>query len=315
MAGKRASVVVVGSINLDLVVGAARIPTAGETVSGSTFQTFFGGKGANQAVAAGRLGAEVHMLGKVGSDAFGAQLRSGLEAAGVNTAAVDEASGPSGVALISTDAAGQNSIIVVPGANGQVTAADLDGQLNLIRGAAIVLTQLEIPLAAVEHLAAMTRREEVPLMLDPAPACALPDSLFERVDWITPNESETCTLLGTASVEWNKSTMKSAAEALMKRGVRNVVLKLGEYGCYLALADGRREFVPAYKVRAVDTTAAGDAFNGAFATALVRGKDPVEAANWASAVAAISVTRAGAQPSMPNSEEVESFLKENPRSH
>ncbi len=313
MASERQGIVVVGSINLDLVAGTARIPAPGETVSGSSFQTFFGGKGANQAVAAGRLGAHVHMLGKVGSDAFGAQLRSGLEAAGANTSAVGEASGPSGVALISTDTNGQNSIIVVPGANGQVAPADLDSHLDLIRNAAIVLTQLEIPLPTVEHLAAITQREGVPLILDPAPARALPDSLFQRIDWITPNETETCTLLGTPSVQWNDSSMKDAATALLQRGVRNVVLKLGERGCYLALANGQREFVPAYKVRAVDTTAAGDAFNGAFATAMVRGKDPIAAANWAGAVAAISVTRAGAQPSMPTEEEVERFLVQNSR--
>jgi len=313
MAGERQGIVVVGSINLDLVARTARIPAPGETVSGSSFQTFFGGKGANQAVAAGRLGALVHMLGKVGTDVFGPQLRSGLEASGVNTTAVGEASGPSGVALISTDSAGQNSIIVVPGANGEVTPADLDSYLDLIRNAAIVLTQLEIPLPTVEHLATITQREGVPLMLDPAPARPLPDSLFQRVDWITPNETETCTLLGTPSVQWNDSSMKDAATALLQRGVRNVVLKLGERGCYLALADGRREFVPAYKVRAVDTTAAGDAFNGAFATALVRGQDPIGSAAWAGAVAAISVTRAGAQPSMPNPEEVEAFLAQNSR--
>jgi len=315
MASERQNIVVVGSINLDLVAGATRIPAPGETVSGSRFQTFFGGKGANQAVAAGRLGAQVHMLGKVGSDVFGSQLRSGLESAGVNTAAVGEATGPSGVALISTDSAGQNSIIVVPGANGQVTPADLDVHLDLIRNAAIVLTQLEIPLPTVERLAEITRREGVPLMLDPAPARSLPDSLFQQVDWITPNETETCTLLGTPSVQWNDSGMKDAADALLRRGVRNVVLKLGERGCYLALASGRREFVPAYQVRAVDTTAAGDAFNGAFATAMVRGQDPIGAAAWASAVAAISVTRAGAQPSMPNPQEVAQFLAQNPRSH
>lgn len=313
MASSRQDIVVVGSINLDLVAGTVRIPAPGETVSGSSFQTFFGGKGANQAVAAGRLGAQVHMLGKVGTDVFGPQLRSGLEAAGVNTAAVDEATGPSGVALISTESSGQNSIIVVPGANGQVTPADLDSHLALIRNAGIVLTQLEIPLPTVEALASIAQREGVPLMLDPAPARPLPDSLFQRVDWITPNETETCTLLGTQSVQWNESSMKDAADALLHRGVHNVVLKLGDRGCYLALADGRREFVPAYKVRAVDTTAAGDAFNGALATALVRGQDPIAAAAWASAVAAISVTRAGAQPSMPNQEEVEGFLAENPR--
>jgi ribokinase len=296
-------IVVVGSINIDLVARTPRIPVAGETVSGLDFQTFFGGKGANQAVAAARLGAPVSLIGQLGDDAFASQLRSGLEEAGVDTNAVGEVPGPSGVALISSDEEGENSIIVVAGANGHLTSDLLDQQENLIRNAAIVLTQLEIPLGTVLHLAELTSRHNVPLVLDPAPARSLPDSLLSRVDWLTPNETETAALLETEF-----ASPDEAATALLERGVRNVILKLGARGCYLATGDGRRQQVPGCKVNAVDTTGAGDAFNAAFAVALSGGQDAVASAAWATAVGALSVTRYGAQASMPSHEEVERFL-------
>jgi ribokinase len=296
-------IVVVGSINIDLVARTPRIPVAGETVSGLDFQTFFGGKGANQAVAAARLGAPVSLIGQLGDDAFASQLRSGLEEAGVDTNAVGEVPGPSGVALISSDEEGENSIIVVAGANGHLTSDLLDQQENLIRNAAIVLTQLEIPLGTVLHLAELTSRHNVPLVLDPAPARSLPDSLLRCVDWLTPNETETAALLETEF-----ASPDEAATALLERGVRNVILKLGARGCYLATGDGRRQQVPGCKVNAVDTTGAGDAFNAAFAVALSGGQDAFASAAWATAVAALSVTRYGAQASMPSHEEVERFL-------
>jgi ribokinase len=296
-------IVVVGSINIDLVARTPRIPVAGETVSGLDFQTFFGGKGANQAVAAARLGAPVSLIGQLGDDAFASQLRSGLEEAGVDTNAVGEVPGPSGVALISSDEEGENSIIVVAGANAHLTSDLLDQQENLIRNAAIVLTQLEIPLGTVLHLAELTSRHQVPLVLDPAPARSLPDSLLRCVDWLTPNETETAALLETEF-----AAPEEAATALLERGVRNVILKLGARGCYLATGDGRRQRVPGCKVNAVDTTGAGDAFNAAFAVALSGGQDAVASAAWATAVGALSVTRYGAQASMPSHEEVERFL-------
>lgn len=298
-------IVVVGSINLDLVARAPRIPAAGETIIGQDFQSFFGGKGANQAVAAARLGAKVSMVGLLGSDAFASQLRLGLQQAGVDTTAVGEAVGPSGVALISTDTGGENSIIVVPGANGHVTPEFLDRHSDLIRNAAIVLAQLEVPLEMVVRLAELTSQYHVPFMLDPAPARALPESLFRAVDWLTPNETETAALLGGAEfLEEEK-----AATVLLERGTRNVILKLGARGCYVATADGHRQHIHGHKVKAVDTTAAGDAFNGAFAVALTGGRDAFASASWATAVAAISVTRPGAQTSMPTVVEVEQFLK------
>lgn len=303
-------IVVVGSINLDLVAATQRIPIAGETVAGVSFRTFPGGKGANQAVAAARLGASVTMLGKVGTDSFGSQLIGSLKESNVDTDAIGVVPGSSGVALITTDAKGANAITVVAGANGQLSPADLETNINLIRSAGILLTQLELPLETVEYLAAIAIRERIPLMLDPAPARPLPSSLLKCVNWLTPNETETCVLIGRTPGELSDESIEDAADALLKGGSRNVILKLGDRGCYVALSDGTRQLLPAYSVNAVDTTAAGDAFNGAFAVAMLNAKDSLSSASWASAVAAISVTRPGAQPSMPTALEVDRFLEE-----
>ncbi len=302
--------VVVGSINLDLVSVAPRIPLAGETLTGASFASFPGGKGANQAVAAARLGTQVSMIGKVGNDSFGAELRANLESAGADTTAVEAASTSSGIAQIITAANGENVIVVIPGANAQVSPSYVEKHLDMIRSAGIVLAQLEIPLETVEFLASVTRKEGIPLVLDPAPARPLSASLLACVDWLTPNESETCSLLGLKSQDLPENELPNIAATLLQRGSRNVILKLGQRGCYLALADGRRISLPAYQVRAIDSTAAGDAFNGAFASALLEGHDPLRSASWASAVAAISVTRRGAQPSMPTRAEVQAFLSD-----
>jgi ribokinase len=299
-------IVVVGSINLDLVVSSARIPQKGETVDGHSFQTFFGGKGANQAVAASRLGAAVTMIGKVGTDSFGPELLVGLTSAGVRTNCVRQAKGSSGVALITTDRDAQNSIVVVPGANGEMHSEDLDRYRSRIQNAAIVLAQLEIPMSTVEYLATITCQAGVPLMLDPAPAMRLSRKLLRSVTWLTPNETESATLLGDAG---EQSDTDSIADRLLSLGCRNIILKLGAKGVFLAGKDTARLTVKGFKVKPVDTTAAGDAFNGAFATALVSGKIAEDAAKFACAVAAISVTRAGAQPSMPTYKEVATFLQ------
>jgi ribokinase len=298
-------IVVVGSINLDLVARAQRIPAVGETLIGSDFQTNPGGKGANQAVAVARLGYPVHMIGRVGTDEFGSQLRAHLESAGVNTSGVLTSEGASGVALIVVSEKGENSIVVAPGANAQLTPQDITSNLALIQNAGIVLAQLEIPLEAIEFLASICAQENVPLMLDPAPARELPKSLIERVAWFTPNESEAAFYVNPGISNAEPSTI---SEALLSIGCRGVILKRGAEGVYLASSDGTKEAVPAFSVKAIDTTAAGDAFNGGFAVGLMLGKSIHESAIFASAVAAISVTRAGAQASMPTASEVEAFL-------
>ena len=300
-------IVVVGSINVDLVASATRIPQKGETVHGQSFRTFLGGKGANQAIAASRLGAPVTMIGKIGDDTFGVSLKSGLQIAGVNIACVRQAKGSSGVALITTDKHAHNSIVVIPGANDQLEPADIDRYRKRIEAAAVVLTQLEIPLATIEYLASITLKSDVPLILDPAPALRLSRKLIRAVTWLTPNETESATLLGGLH---EQDDIAEIGKRILAMGCRNVVLKLGAKGVFLTGKDTESRHIAGFKVRAVDTTAAGDAFNGAFAMALINGKTPAESARFACAVAAISVTRLGAQPSMPRFKEAEAFLRQ-----
>jgi ribokinase len=297
-------IVVVGSINIDLVAGTPRIPAPGETIIGNSFATFFGGKGANQAVAAAKLGHPVSMIGRVGDDVFGGRLKAGLEEAGVDTQAVVITPGASGVGMITTDAKGENSIVVVSGANGKVTPADVEAHRSLLLNAGIILGQLEIPMETVEFVAEFAARNGIPHVLDPAPAQSLPASIMHNLTWITPNETETRLLLGSGA----DMSPQAGAQALHAQGARNVLLKLGSAGVFVSEGGGFQGYVPGFKVNAVDTTAAGDAFNGAFAVALMRGSSTIEAARFANAVAAISVTRHGAQPSMPTQQEVETFI-------
>jgi ribokinase len=306
----RRSIVVVGSVNLDLVCTAERIPAPGETVAGSSFQMFHGGKGANQAVAVGRLGYPVSMVAKVGDDEFGSRLRQGLRAAGVNVRAVATVSSTaSGVALISIDRQGQNSITVIPGANGRLLPGDLERALPLLGSAGIILAQLEIPMETVEYLCAAAHRLHVPLVLDPAPARQIPRKMLRQVTFLTPNETETCTLCGIHCRDLSPATIAEFAQTLQSKGAPNVIIKMGSNGAYVAGANGLRKMVPAFKVRAVDTTAAGDAFNGGLSVALMQGKGLEEAVRFGAAVAAVSVTRTGAQPSMPTAREVNNLLK------
>jgi ribokinase len=302
-------IVVVGSINLDLVVAADHIPQVGETIIGNSYNTFYGGKGANQAVAVAKLGYPLAMVGNVGTDAFGTQLRNGLEDAGVDTTHVNTVEAASGVALITTGRGGENNIVVVPGANGHFTPKQLEKAATILEYAGFLLTQLEIPLETVEYLAQFAERHNIPLMLDPAPARDLPGSLLRKVSWITPNETETEELLKT-KLEHNDQSYDGAAESLLDRGVKNVLLKLGSRGCLIAQGSLAKERLPAFSVDAVDTTGAGDAFNAGFAVGLMRGSTVTQSAILASAVAAISVTRHGAQPSMPAWADVKAFLSE-----
>jgi ribokinase len=302
-------IVVVGSINLELVVVSDHIPQVGETIIGTSFNAFCGGKGANQAVAAAKLGYPVSMVGNVGSDAFGGQLRRGLEDFAVDTTYVNTVDGASGVALITTGGRGENNIVVVPGANGQLTPKLLEKAATTLQHAGFLLAQLEIPLETVEYLAEFAEQHGIPLMLDPAPARELSETLLRKISWITPNETETEVLLKT-KFENSDRGCYAAAESLLDRGAKNVLLKLGPRGCLVAQGKLAKERVPAFSVDAVDTTAAGDAFNAGFAVGLMRGFTVAGSAVLASAVAAISVTRHGAQPSMPNLAEVTAFTNE-----
>ena len=305
----RKPIVVVGSINQDLVVVAEKIPTGGETVIGSDFQIHPGGKGANQAVAIAHLGYPVHMIGRLGNDAVGSQMRAHLDEVGVDTQGVATSDGASGVALIVVSATGENSIVVAPGANSKLTPQDLEANVGLIRQAGLVLTQLEIPLETVECLAEICEREHVPLILDPAPARELPPTIFRRTTWLTPNETEAGFYVKRNS---DADAPATSAGELFQLGCRGVVLKMGSRGVYLATTPTAGETVPAFRVKAVDSTAAGDAFNGAFAVGLMMDKSPRDSALFAAAVAAISVTRTGAQPSMPTMAEVDAFLQARP---
>ena len=308
MTPNRKPIVVVGSINMDLVTTAHRIPAAGETVLGTSFQTHPGGKGANQAVAVARLGYPVQMIGRLGTDAFGAELKAHLQEAGVDTGGIAESDGSSGVAIIVVSDEGQNIIVVTPGANAKLTPQDIDANIERIRDAGIVLTQLEIPMEAVEHLASVCAREGAPLMLDPAPAAKLSPKILSNIQWLTPNQTEAEFYLKDGAAAHDGLDQAAISQSLLSAGPRGVILKMGGDGVYLASQDGLRASVPAFPVTAVDTTAAGDAFNGGFATALMLGKTPAESARFANAVAGISVTRPGAQASMPSMAEVEHLL-------
>jgi ribokinase len=304
MTESRKPIVVVGSINMDLVAHTRHIPVPGQTVIGSGFDTTPGGKGANQAVAAARLGYPVAMVGAVGDDVFSQALLDNLAQAGVSTSAVVRVAGPSGVAPILVADNGENSIVVVPGANGKMDRAAIDRQAALIRSAGAVLCQLELPIETVSHILALCADASVPVILDPAPAAPLPGAVFHQATWFTPNETEAAFYLGGAA------SPKEAAHRLLQMGLKGVVLKRGSEGAYVAVAGGKAAWVKPFPVQAVDTVAAGDCFNGAFAVALLEGSDPWAAARFASAAAALSVTRPGAQASMPARAEVERFLAE-----
>jgi ribokinase len=302
-------IVVVGSINIDLVSTTERIPAIGETISGTGFQIHPGGKGANQAVAVGRLGYPVCMIGRLGNDSFGQQLRGNLEAAGVDTTGVMTGDGTSGVAVILVDSKGENSIVINAGANALLTPQDLDAKIEIIRSAGIVLAQLEVPLATVSYLASICKREGVPLILDPAPAVDLPADLMSSVTWFTPNETEAAFFLSSnADGDSSDSDPAKIAQQLRVNQLQGIILKMGSRGAYVSQADNEAQSISPFSVKAIDSTAAGDAFNGAFATGLMLGKTPIESARFASAAAAISVTRPGAQPSMPTMAEVERLL-------
>ncbi|WP_026736627.1 ribokinase [Fischerella sp. PCC 9605] len=303
------TVIVFGSINIDLVATAPRLPLPGETLLGHHFFKAAGGKGANQAVALAKLGIPTQIVGRVGAQGFGTELINSLQAAGVQTENVfmDETIS-SGVAIITVYDAGENQIIVIPGANGRVNQEDVTRVSRLLSGSSALLLQFEIPMFAVVAAAQVATEAGVTVILDPAPAQSdVPDELYPLVDIITPNEVEAGQLVGFP-VSGQESAKKAAAQ-LLKKGVKNAIVKLGAQGVVCATSD-ETFFVPAFPVQAVDTTAAGDAFNGGLAAALSQGLSLHQAVVWGAAAGALAATKPGAQPSLPDRLAFDAFLKE-----
>jgi ribokinase len=290
-------VLVFGSINMDLVVETSTFPRLGETLPGASFATHAGGKGANQAVAAARLGANVTMLGRVGADAFGGELKARLAAEGVATRWVHETPGVStGIAAITVCHA-DNAIVVVPGANARLSASDLDAAEQAFAEADVVLAQLEVPLATVEHGAGLAARYGKPFVLNPAPAVRLPESLLARCTLITPNEYELGTALAQPEVRWQELLTRLPGRVLVTRGAD---------GAYFTDAKGALRHQPGFAVEPIDTTGAGDTFNGALGAFWDLGLP--EAVRRGCAAGALSVAKRGAQESMPSSAELSAFL-------
>ncbi|MEO1146544.1 MAG: ribokinase [Cyanobacteria bacterium J06638_22] len=301
------SVLVFGSINMDLVARTPQLPKPGETLTGHSFETVPGGKGANQAVAVARLGVPVQMVGRVGADEFGTTLLTGLkqDSVGCDRLLVDD-SIHSGVAIIAVEDAGENHIIVIPGANGRVDQTDVARLQESFAQHQLLLLQLEIPLERVVAAAQAAQQARLTVILDPAPARSdLPAALYPAVDILTPNQVEASQLVGFPVTDLESAA--KAAAVLQERGVRIVIIKLGKQGA-LCVTPETTFHVPPFSVQAVDTVAAGDAFNGGLAAALAEGLDLPAAAQQAAAVAALSVTKAGAQPSLPTRDQLEDFL-------
>ncbi len=300
-------VVVVGSLNMDLVIRTMHLPAPGETIIGRDFMTAPGGKGANQAVAAAKLGGEVVMVGRVGADDFGHALRAHLNAAGVDSNYVlDDSLAATGVALITVEGGGQNTIVVAPGVNDNVFREDVDRAMGALTSAQVLVTQLEIPLDTVTYALDAARASHIVALLNPAPAQPLADNIIARCDVIVPNEIEASELTGIEVKDWTSA--EAAARDLGRRGASIVVITLGARGA-LAWDGGKVYRIPAFPVQAVDATAAGDAFVGALALTLGRGGDLLSALVAASAAGALATTKLGAQPSLPRREELEAFMQ------
>jgi ribokinase len=301
-------ILVLGSSNTDMIIKVDRLPKAGETVLGGEFASAAGGKGANQAVAAARAGGKVTFIARVGTDVFGEKAVAGFRADGINVDYVfRDPDSPSGVALIFVAKDGENSIAVASGANARLLPPDVWKAKNAFPNAAVLVLQLETPLETVQAAAELAASDGVRVILNPAPARPLPEALLNNIYLITPNENEAESLTGIA-VD-GEVAANQAADKLLARGVQNVIVTMGARGAFVA-GEGIRQWVPAFKTTAVDCTGAGDVFNGALAVALAEGKSLLEAAHFASAAAAISVSRLGAQTSAPTRKEIDQRLNE-----
>ena len=299
-------IIVVGSSNTDMIIKVPHVPVPGETIIGGKFSTAAGGKGANQAVAAARAGIDVTFIARIGDDMFGQKAKEGFIADGINVDYVlRDKDSPSGVALIFVGEDGENSIAVASGANANLSPSDITAASDAISSADILVMQLETPLETVEKAASIASENGVKVILNPAPAQALSDDILRNISILTPNESEAQLLTGL-KVESEKDA-EAAADALMAKGVETVLVTMGPKGVFAA-APGLKELVGGFKVKAVDTTAAGDVFNGALAVGIAEGKPLKQAITFANAAAALSVTKLGAQPSAPTREEIDKFL-------
>jgi len=303
---KKAKIVVVGSSNTDMIIKLERIPGPGETVLGGDFSIAAGGKGANQAVAAARAGGEVDFVACVGEDMFGKQSLEGFAKDGINVVHVyKDPQTTSGVALIFVDKKGENSIAVASGANAKLLPAHIVRAKNAITSADILIMQLETPIETVHAAAKLASSNGVTVVLNPAPARPLDDDIFKHISILTPNESEAELLTGI-KVEDEKGAHE-AANSLLSRGLQTVLITLGPRGVYVVTSD-MRKMVQSFSLKAVDTTAAGDVFNGALAVSLAENRPWLEAVRFANAAAALSVTKLGAQPSAPHREEIEKLI-------
>jgi|WetSurMetagenome_2_1015567.scaffolds.fasta_scaffold22368_5 ribokinase len=303
------NIVVVGSLNMDLVVRMPQIPKPGETLLGGVFNTFLGGKGANQAVAAARLGSHVTMIGCVGNDSFGKELRAALEVEGINTTHIlVHPQAATGVALIQVDSRGQNSIAVASGANFLLTSTYVEKAMQTIGQFDVVVMPLETPLETIITAARIGSHRGAKVLLNPAPAQVLTKELLEMIYVLVPNETEMAFMSGM-TLNSTEDVNRSASK-LFQMGLKNLIVTMGERGAVVFAGENQGSFISAWQVQAVDTTAAGDCFVGALGVALGEGQSLQTAAEFAGAAAALSVTREGAQPSLPHREEVNHFLHE-----
>lgn len=300
-------IVVVGSSNMDMIIKVPRLPVPGETVIGGNFSVALGGKGANQAVSAARMGGDVTFVGRIGDDVFGQQALQGLKDDCVKTSyVVKDSQRPSGVAQIVVDEEGKNIIAVASGANQFLDEQDIINARNAILSADILMLQLEIPIQTVRFAAKLAHENNIRVILNPAPACPLDDELLGYISVLTPNQREAEALTGIAITDDRSAEL--AGRILLERGLTRVIITLGEKGA-MVIDNGGAEHVPAFRIKSVDTTAASDVFNGALAVALAEGKNFYESVRFANAAAAISATRMGAQSSVPTREEVLELLQ------